>query len=107
HFWRLVLTSGNRPLRLASLLGLVMASIGFVLALVLLVRRALNQITVAGWTSVIVAILLGTGAVLVTLGIIAEYVGVATKMAMGRPLYLITSDPATTALGREARRAEK
>ena len=37
---------------------------------------------------------------LVTLGIIAEYIGTSVKMAMGRPLYLVTSDPADSPLGR-------
>jgi polyisoprenyl-phosphate glycosyltransferase len=101
HFWRLVITSGTRPLRIVSLLGVLMAGLGFFLAGVLLVRRALNQITVAGWTSVVVALLVGTGMVLLALGVIAEYVGATTKMAMGRPLYLVTSDPAGSPLGRD------
>jgi hypothetical protein len=100
HFWRLVLTSGTRPLRAASLLGFAMAVVGFVLAIGLVVQRIVNDITVPGWTSVMIALLLGVGALLVTLGIVAEYVGVSVKMAMGRPLYLITNDPADTALGR-------
>jgi glycosyltransferase involved in cell wall biosynthesis len=100
HFWRLVITSGTRPLRLASLLGLLMASAGFLLAIVLVIGRAVDWIHVEGWTSVIVAVLLGGGTILVSLGVIAEYVGVATKMAMGRPLYLVVSDKATSPLGR-------
>ena len=47
-----------------------------------------------------VVILLATGAILFALGVIAEYVGVAVSMAMGRPLYLIVSDPADGPLGR-------
>src|SRR5690606_1129492 len=68
HFWRLVITSGTRPLRLASAIGLVMAVVGFILALVLAVGRLLDMITVDGWTSVIVVLLVGTGTILVTLG---------------------------------------
>jgi undecaprenyl-phosphate 4-deoxy-4-formamido-L-arabinose transferase len=100
HFWRLVLTSGTRPLRLASLLGFAMALVGFAVAVAVLIQRLFNDVTVQGWASVIVTVLVGTGAVLLTLGIVAEYVGVAVKMAMGKPLYLITRDPASTALGR-------
>lgn len=106
HFWRLVITSGTRPLRLASAVGLVMAVAGFLLALVLAIGRILDKITVDGWTSVIVVVLVSTGTILVTLGVIAEYVGVAAKTAMGRPLYLVTSDPATSPLGRSPRRRE-
>ena len=35
-----------------------------------------------------------------SLGVIAEYIGVAVNMAMGKPLYLITSDPADGPMGR-------
>jgi undecaprenyl-phosphate 4-deoxy-4-formamido-L-arabinose transferase len=100
HFWRLVLSSGTRPLRLVSVVGFLMASVGFVLALVLVIRRILHQVTVAGWTSVIVTVLVGVGVLLVAVGLVAEYVSVSVKMAMGRPLYLISTDPANTALGR-------
>jgi hypothetical protein len=103
HFWRLVITSGTRPLRLASIMGLLMAGVGFVLAVVLLIGRLFEWVTVEGWTSVIVAVLVGTGAILVTLGAVAEYVGSAVKMAMGRPLYVVTTDPAESPLGRTTR----
>jgi undecaprenyl-phosphate 4-deoxy-4-formamido-L-arabinose transferase len=56
-----------------------------------------------GWTSLIVVILISTGAILFSLGVIAEYVGVAVNMAMGKPLYLITQDPAEGPLGRRRR----
>ena len=36
------------------------------------------------------------GAMLLSLGIIAQYVGVATNMSLGRPLYLVVRDPAAT-----------
>ena len=44
--------------------------------------------------------LVGTGAVLFSLGVIAEYVGVAVKMAMGKTLYLIVGDSKDGPLGR-------
>jgi hypothetical protein len=40
---------------------------------------------------------------LFSLGIIAEYVGVAVSMAMGKPLYLIIGDPNDGPLGRDAK----
>jgi len=47
-----------------------------------------------------VLVLVSTGAILFSLGIIAEYVGVAVNMAMGKPLYLIVGDPEHGPLGR-------
>ena len=31
---------------------------------------------------------------MLSLGVVAEYLGIAAKSAMGKPLYLIVSDPA-------------
>ncbi len=100
HFWRLVLTSGTRGLRLVAVSGAVVAVVGVGFA----VYFALVQVTTGrvaeGWTSLMVVQLLTAGLVLISLGVIAEYVGVAVNMAMGRPPYLIVSDPANGPLGR-------
>ena len=100
HFWRLVLTSGTRPLRFVSVVGAAFAFLGLLAAVVFIVRRALGGIDVPGWTSVMVIVLVGTGAVLFSLGIVAEYLGVAVNMAMGKPLYLISTDRTLGPLGR-------
>ena len=100
HFWRMILTSGTRGLRLVSALGAAFAVVGVLLAIYVVIARLFNQVSVQGWASVMVAFLLGTGAILFALGIIAEYIGVAVNMAMGKPLYLIVSDPADSPLSR-------
>lgn len=100
HFRRLVLTGGTRALRLVSGLGLISALLGVLVAIYLIINRLTNAALIEGWTSIIVVVLLATGAILFSLGVIAEYVGVAVNMAMGKPLYLIVSDPADGPLGR-------
>ena len=106
HFWRMVLTSGTGALRLVSLLGVVFALGGFLLALYFLLATTLWDVTTPqGWPSLMVALLLSSGAILFSLGVIAEYVGVAVNMAMGKPLYLIVSDPSAGPLGRAAKDA--
>ena len=65
-----------------------------------------------GWTSIVTILLITSGVILFSLGVLAEYLGVAVNMAMGRPAYLIVSDPASGPLGgatdprRHARRVE-
>ena len=93
HFWNLVISSGTRPLRMVSALGAIFASAGFGFAIYLVVDRLTSSTIPQGWTSTIVIVLIGTGAILFALGVIAEYVGVAVSMAMGKPLYLIVTDP--------------
>jgi len=100
HFWRMVLTNGTRGLRVVSLLGLLFAVAGILFAAFLVVNQLVNPVPTEGWTSLVVVILICTGVILFSLGVIAEYIGVAVNMAMGKPLYLITQDPEDGPLGR-------
>lgn len=96
HFWRLVISSGTRPLRLISALGFVTAVLGLGLAVWLVAQRATGATDVQGWTSAVVIQLVLGGVVMVSLGVIAEYVGLAASMSMGKPLYVVVGDPART-----------
>jgi hypothetical protein len=104
HFWDLVISSGTRPLRMVSALGALFALGGTAFAAYLVVVRITSNSIPQGWTSTMVVVLISTGAVLFSLGVIAEYVGVAVSMAMGKPLYLIVGDPKDGPLGQ--RRSE-
>ena len=101
HFWRLVLSSGTRPLRWVSALGAAAVVLAPVVALGLLVGRALGSWDVPGWTSTMILLMVATGVILFSLGVIAEYVGMAVNMAMGKPLYLPVRDPRQGPLGRD------
>lgn len=104
HYWSLVISSGTRALRIVSAVGVIFAVIGLGVAGWLLVSSlAGTQQAVRGWASTIVVILVTSGITLFSLGVIAEYLGVAVNMAMGKPLYLIVSDPAAGPLGRHQR----
>ncbi len=106
HFWRLVLTSGTRLLRLVAVVGALLALVGLAFAALLVAEKLLGGDIQQGWTSVMVVLLVGTGSVMLTLGIMAEYLGVAVDMAMGKPLYLISADPLAGPLGRPAAHRE-
>jgi undecaprenyl-phosphate 4-deoxy-4-formamido-L-arabinose transferase len=101
HYRRMVLTGGTRLLRLVSAIGLLFAMLGFVLALVVTAIRIFGDIPVAGWASVMVVSLISSGVTLTALGVVAEYVGVAVNMALGKPLFLMVRDRADGPLGRE------
>jgi len=68
-------------------------------ALILVIGRLVGNDIPQGWTSLVTIILITSGAILFALGTLAEYLGVAVNMAMGRPAYLIVSDPADGPLG--------
>lgn len=99
HFWRLVLTSGTRGLRAVSILGATFGALGVLLALYTIIGRLISDVGQPGWASTVVIISLGTGAILFSLGVVAEYIGVVVNAAMGRPLYLVSDDPVNGPLG--------
>jgi hypothetical protein len=95
----MVISSGTRPLRIVTVTGILTALLGFLLATTLAMRRIFAQIPVQGWTSnAVLALVLG-GITIGSLGVIAEYVGSAVKMAMGKPQYLIVRDPQDSPIG--------
>jgi undecaprenyl-phosphate 4-deoxy-4-formamido-L-arabinose transferase len=104
HFWRMVLTSGTRGLRVVSGIGTVFAIVGLVLTVWVIVSRLFGHDVPEGWASTIIVVLFSSGAILFALGVIAEYVGVSVNMALGKPAYLVVSDPANGPLGRPALR---
>lgn len=101
HFWRLVLSSGTRPLRWVSVLGAAAVLLAPVIAVALLIGRAAGSWDAPGWTSTMVLLMVATGVILFSLGVIAEYVGMAVNMAMGKPLYLPVRDRRDGPLGRD------
>lgn len=106
HFWRMVLTSGTRGLRLVTAVGVLFFIGGILFALYLVIARFVGGDIPEGWTSQMVLTALGTGVVLVSLGIIAEYLGVTVNMALGKPAYLIVRDPSSGPLGHTEPRRE-
>jgi len=94
HFWQLVLTSGTLPLRFIALLGSASILFAVLMSAFEAWQRLHHKIPVQGWTSIFIVSCLFGGLTLVSLGIIAEYLGVAVSMAMGKPAYLIVSRPA-------------
>ena len=96
HFGRLMVSSGTRPLFFVSWLGILFVLMGAVVSVWVLYQRITGELVIAGWASTFIALMLIGGAVLLSLGIIAQYVGAATNMSLGRPLYVVVRDPALT-----------
>jgi polyisoprenyl-phosphate glycosyltransferase len=93
HFWTLVLTSGTAPLRMVAFIGVASVFFAIGLAAFSVWARVSGEVEVPGWASLVVVVSLFSGLILFSLGVLAEYLGVAITMALGKPLYLITSRP--------------
>ncbi len=93
-FWKMVLCSGTRGLRVVSLLGVTLAVAGTILAAVIIWSAVTGgDGNPEGWASIIVVLLLCSGALLFSLGLIAEYLGVVLHILVGKPLYLTIESP--------------
>ena len=77
------------PLRLASVLGLIISTVAFLYLLFVIIKTLLFGDPVAGYPSMISIILFMGGIQLIVLGIIGEYVGRIFNEAKGRPEYLV------------------
>ena len=96
HFSRLIVSSGTRPLFFVSWLGVLFVLMGAAASVWVLYQRISGEIIIAGWASTFIALMLIGGAMLLSLGIIAQYIGATTDMSLGKPLYVVVRDPATT-----------
>jgi hypothetical protein len=93
HFWRLILTAGTRPLRLISIVGSLSIVASLLVTGYLFWQKFRHEIPVPGWTSLFAAVCFFSGLILFALGVIAEYLGVTLTMAIGKPLYLVVTQP--------------
>lgn len=82
-------TFSTLPLRVWSLVGLVMAAISGLYGGWLVVRTAIWGIDVPGYASIMVAVLFLSGIQLISLGVLGEYVGRIFTEVKARPLYLV------------------
>jgi len=80
----------TKPLRLASYLGFITGSIGFLgMIYAILGRIFLPRYWVTGWTALFVGIMFLGGVQLITIGIIGEYIGKIYKEIQKKPQFLI------------------
>lgn len=80
----------DKPLYLSSLLGIFIAGVGFLMALILIINKIIDPaISIKGWTSIITIILFLSGIQLFSIGIVGIYIGKIYQETRNRPLYII------------------
>ena len=77
------------PLRLASLLGVLLAAGAFVFGVQILVETVVSGKSVPGYPSVVVGLMVLGGVQLIMIGIMGEYIGKILSEIKGRPVYFI------------------
>jgi hypothetical protein len=94
HLWRMVLSSGTRPLRLIAAFGVLVGIGGIGLAAFVIQRRLTGAYaSTPGWASEIVTLLMLFAVLFITVATLAEYLSFAAGNSIGKPLYVV-ADPA-------------
>jgi polyisoprenyl-phosphate glycosyltransferase len=89
--WTAAFSFSPTPLRLSFVLGFLIAAIGMLQAVNAVVRSFLGLYVVPGWSSQIVVTCLIGGVILISIGMLGEYVGRIFEAVKERPLYVIAS----------------
>jgi glycosyltransferase involved in cell wall biosynthesis len=84
-----VISFSDVPLRLIEYFGLTISAISFVIGIVMLIMWSIGQISVSGYTSIIVSLFFIGGILMIILGVIGEYIGRIHIEVKKRPLYVI------------------
>lgn len=98
HFWGLILTTGTRPLRLITIVGMGSMLLAIAIAAFALYGKYVGNVPIQGWASLVVVVSFFSGTILAALGVISEYMAVTMGIAMGKPLYVVSSKPVRPAL---------
>jgi dolichol-phosphate mannosyltransferase len=86
-----VLSYSYLPIRLMSVLGAIIALIGFAYALFIIIAKIFGKVPVEGWAPIMVLILVLSGIQMLMLGIIGEYLWRTLDQVRKRPHFLIES----------------
>lgn len=83
------------PLRVWSLLGLIISLTAFAGALVFLVRTLVYGTDVPGFPSLIISVMIFSGVQLISLGVVGEYLGRVYEEVKARPLFIVAEEVGT------------
>ena len=84
-----LLNTSYIPIRLMSLLGIIISFFGFLYAIFIAYNRFINNTPFEGWAPIMILILIIGGLIMLMLGIIGEYVWRTYDETRKRPLYII------------------
>jgi glycosyltransferase involved in cell wall biosynthesis len=93
------------PLRLASLLGVVLALTALVFGAWMLLEVLIYGIAVPGYPSVVVGLMVLGGVQLIMIGVVGEYIGKILSELKARPIYFVAEHSTKTSERADAPRA--
>ncbi len=96
RYWKLwtlaldgITSASTVPLRVWSYVGVIVAFLSFLYAVLVMIRTIIFGIEVPGYASMMIAILFFGGLQLISLGVMGEYVGRILVETKQRPIYVV------------------
>jgi polyisoprenyl-phosphate glycosyltransferase len=87
--WTAATSFSTLPLRISTFMGLIVTAFGLVEAGRAILAHVFGWYTVTGWTSLLVTMCVIGGTLLISIGVLGEYVGKLYEQSKDRPLYLV------------------
>lgn len=84
-----ILSFSDKPLRLTVKLGIFISGLSFLLAAITLVRTLTGQITVSGYSSMIISIWFLSGIIITLMGMLGLYIGRIFDQVKDRPTFIV------------------
>lgn len=91
-FSNLLINNSSYLLQVLSVTGFIVSLVSFLIAFVVIIKKLTVGIEVPGWTSIMLLIAIQGGLVLLSLGVIGEYLIRIVSSADKKPAYIIRSD---------------
>lgn len=88
-FTNLVINNSSLVLRLVGYLGIVLAGISFLMALLTIYMRLMHEIAIIGWASLFAALLLIGGLLLFSMGLMGEYLIRIIETSEAKPTFFV------------------
>jgi hypothetical protein len=87
--WNASVSFSPLPLRVSLLMGALIALFGGCYGVYAILHALVIHDTVPGWTTLVVLLCLIGGWILISIGVLGEYVAKIFEEAKGRPLYVV------------------
>ena len=92
HSFDIIVSSTNKPLRMAVGLGFGMSTLSFMLAMYNVIAKMMGVISVSGYTTTVFSIWFVGGLLLFVMGVLGLYVGKIFDQVKGHPLYVVRDE---------------
>lgn len=79
----------SAPIRAVEIFGFLFAAVAFVWGIILLAIRFFGTVDVQGWTTLMVVILFSSGMIMLSLGIVGEYIWRTLDVSQNRPVFIV------------------